>query len=104
MVCPSDAPQDPFRSKTQVPTPAGSTWGSRSVIQFPDGSDEGAAAGAGVAGAADGSGVRVEPVGALGAGAGVWIEESAGGTSVETMTATVAEAAVVAAGDDALFS
>jgi len=48
--------------------------------------------------------VRVEPVGALGAGAGVWIEESAGGTTVETMTVTVAEAAVVAAVDDALFS
>ncbi|HEY5247623.1 MAG TPA: hypothetical protein VIJ15_04105 [Dermatophilaceae bacterium] len=51
----------------------------------------------------------MEPVGALGAGAGVWIEESAGGTSaggttVEAMTATVAAADVVAAVDDALFS
>ena len=43
-------------------------------------------------------------MGALGAGAGVWIEESAGGTTVEAMTATVADADVVAAVDDALFS
>src|SRR5664279_134273 len=81
MVCPSEAPHEPFRSNTQFAAPFGSTCGSRSVIQLPE---EGAAGSGAVVTGAAGSGALVTGVAGSAAVAG------STGAGAETCSATVA--------------
>src|SRR5450755_926771 len=93
MVCPSEAPHEPFRSNTQFAAPPASTCGSMSVIQLPE--DGAAGSGALVTGAA-GSGVVAGSTGAVAGSTGAVAGST--GAGAETCSATVAVTGAVVVG------